>query len=53
MAAPTPIGANIMTMFVNLNIVSDKLSQKERTGWRLLSLTKANAIAKTMLKTTI
>src|SRR5437667_143888 len=40
-------------MFVNLNLVSDRLSQKERTGCRLLSFTKASAIPNRMLKTTI
>ena len=46
MAAPTPIGANFITMFVNLNIVSDKLSQKESIGRRLLSLSMARAMPK-------
>ena len=35
-AAPTPIGAKYMTIFVNLNIVSARLSAKASIGRRFV-----------------
>ena len=51
-AAPTPTGAKYMTIFVNLNIVSDKLLHRISNGWRLSWRMSAKATAKMMLKTT-
>ena len=53
MAAPTPTGAKYMTMLVNLNIVSDRLSQKASIGRRRASLMVASAMLNSTLKTTI
>ena len=52
MAAPTPTGAKYMTMFVNLNMVSDRPWATASTGRRFFSSRRASEIPKRTLKTT-
>src|SRR5690606_25066942 len=53
MAAPTPIGAKSITIFVNLNIASERLSVKLTNGFRFFSSTNANPIPNITPNTTI
>jgi len=46
------MGAASMTMLVNLNMVSERLSARASIGRRFGSGTRARAMAKRMLKTT-
>ncbi len=52
MAAAMPIGANFITMLVNLNITSDRLSQKASIVSLALPLTCDSAAAKSSEKNT-
>src|SRR5439155_21623221 len=52
MAPATPMGANIITMLVNLNMVSERPSQKARIGRRFSWAINASAMPKIMLDTT-
>ena len=53
MAAPTPIGAKSITMFVNLNMVAARDSARASIGRRFSSERSESAIPKSTLKTTI
>src|SRR6185369_4546827 len=52
-AAPTPMGANIITMFVNLNIVSTRLSMNDNIGRFCFSFSIPTATPNKTLNTTI
>ncbi|MNL59830.1 hypothetical protein D3C87_1835880 [compost metagenome] len=52
-AAPTPTGAKYMIKFVNLNMVSDKLSVKSTKGFLFFSSTIARPIPNKTENTTI
>ena len=52
-AAPTPTGANVITIFVNLNIVAERLSANDKIGRFCSSFSSPSAMANRTLNTTI